>query len=718
MAIVIRVNGNGSGSGFLVAQDGTRTFPVPVGLKTNDGTTVTATLEVSPNNCGATLSATTVTVGPTEQDVSIFATVKSGAVGDTTLKAKVTGNPDVTFALTGIANPTLVFFGRAQARFPTNPDVYNDARGTSGLAIALPGEPDFVPADSVPTTIDKPVGRVVRFNNPVALRSHAEDRGVIAVTVTKIQGSVGMTTAEFTAGDPVIGAKVDLGPNTYLAGNRPKKAADPAPAEDWADGFEPMGLFEFHVAGFFSGTSAVSADRPFSNGFIDPMSGSELTAYGIPTLTAFESGRKTGLLADYNPMSAAEKAATPGLNLSQRIAWLGGDTAASIPNQHKSSWGFRGKEEYGGSVNAQLNFTPSLSPTMLFLSGYGSLHFFAKLFSYHGDDMCIGVDGTLSALTAITAFQNGIFNATTATTAAFAGIAITGFTPAAVTGAIGGGGTAEKLVVTVGAGWERLVVSKATLSNPADPPSSWTLSARGATVVAALLPSASVLGRDMFFRILAPGDPASTLGVCEGSAPVPAPAIGLARLFVDGAAWRLLLHAGTTGAAGFTYDGTFSGSTATVVPGCVSPTVEVLTPDVNFGSVEEGLVAHREVVLVNNGATAVTISLPALAAPFGAPLATSMVLAAGATGVLRVAFTAGPPGMYGPTAAVADERATRHGKPLGNVARDFGGPDHVGRGPRARPFGEHGGTGVPGIPAADEDGAAQRGIASIRGPAS
>jgi len=62
---------------------------------------------------------------------------------------------------------------------PKNSD--NDPRGTSTRSFTLTGEPDLFPAVSVPATITTPVGREIRFHNPVALRSHVPPVGV-AVT--------------------------------------------------------------------------------------------------------------------------------------------------------------------------------------------------------------------------------------------------------------------------------------------------------------------------------------------------------------------------------------------------------------------------------------------------------------------------------------------------------------------------------------------------------
>lgn len=117
-----------------------------------------------------------------------------------------------------------------------------------GWNFALEGEPDFVSEDSVAIAIDKPVGRQIRFNNPVALRTHIPPIGVYVVF---IKGKVDDTIEEFFAGGLIIEQQVDLGPSTYFASNREANTnppqSDPPPEEQYDTGFEPMTLFEFHI---------------------------------------------------------------------------------------------------------------------------------------------------------------------------------------------------------------------------------------------------------------------------------------------------------------------------------------------------------------------------------------------------------------------------------------------------------------------------------------
>ena len=53
--IVIQVNGSSAGDGFLIAPDNGITFSVPLNVRTNDGSTVSATIDATPNGAGVTL---------------------------------------------------------------------------------------------------------------------------------------------------------------------------------------------------------------------------------------------------------------------------------------------------------------------------------------------------------------------------------------------------------------------------------------------------------------------------------------------------------------------------------------------------------------------------------------------------------------------------------------------------------------------------------------
>ena len=420
--IVIQVNGSSAGDGFLLAPDNGIAFTVPLNIRTNDGSTVSATIGATPNGAGVTLPSGSMIIGPSGVTIPIFAAAVSGARGDTQINVHA-GAATTSFQLTAISNPVVWFRGRFEARFATDGDYYNNPRGTSGgtpgsdagfggpgWTWALQGEPDFVPSgvdshgapNSVPTELTKPVGRNVRLNNPVSLRPFVAPVGT---TVNEIHGTLSdASTVVFTAGDPMIGATVDLGPNTYLAANQPQNPADPPPAESNLEGYEPMALFEFHINGFFSGTSASLTDRPTAGPpppnpspstldaaeeaipqFIDPTTGNPTTF--IP-LATFEAARKTVLQNAYNAMTPVEQASQAGQNLQFRINML--------PNPN-ATIGWEQKEEYTGQVNTGLTFQSVPSSVLSYLSEYTAYTFFAKLFTFHPDELCGYVHGSLTA---------------------------------------------------------------------------------------------------------------------------------------------------------------------------------------------------------------------------------------------------------------------------------------------------------------------------------
>jgi hypothetical protein len=419
--IAIAVNGNTSGDGFLIAPDDGVIFNVPLNLSTTDGSTVNATVDATPNGAGIALPGGNVSIGPGGMTISIAAAKASGAKGDSVINVRVGGGIVASFVLTAINRPELWFKGRFEVRFATDNDWYNDPKGTwgagndgvnplgfgsqgPGYTFWLEGEPLFAPAnpvDSVPTSTDKPVGRVIRFNNPVAPRSHA---GPVVTTVDGIRGALSNgTLVYFTAGDPVIGAPVNLGPNTYLAQNWEVNPNDAAmgliPAEQQAGGDtrEPMALFEFHIDGFFSGNPASDADRPKSSGFggwADDPNSPIPTQAGIPAFAAFNAQRLAQLQHDFNQLSAADQTGTPlGRNLKRRIDHLTG--ANGRPQSYQEAW--EGQEEYvNGRVNDAVAISPNGSSVMSFYAGYTAFDYYNKLHTFHSDELNGYVYGRLT----------------------------------------------------------------------------------------------------------------------------------------------------------------------------------------------------------------------------------------------------------------------------------------------------------------------------------
>jgi hypothetical protein len=401
MTVIININGNSNGEGFLIAPSGSKIFPFPVGLRTADGSHVDANLRIAPGGANIEFQQTNVTISPVESFALLHATTASHHRNDTILEVIVNGEVISSFNLTVITFPQIWFKGRFEVRLATRGDFYNEKRGTSkGWTFALEGEPDFVPLDSIPTSIDKPVGRVIRFNNPVALRSHVPPIGVM---VRSIKGRVGSGVEEFFVGDPLIGKRVDLGPNTYFASNMPRNLNEPKPAEEYPDFTEPLALFEFHIADSFSGKSLKPEQRPIVKHY-GYLTEEEEKEYGviidrgnIPSAT-FDSARKTKLLEDYRRLSPSDRINTPeGRNLAKRIGHLGGEPSEGIEKLLGTAvFGWRGKEEYIGIINDSIRFGELASPTLDYFKDTSPIHFFARMFNYHSDELCGQVHGYIS----------------------------------------------------------------------------------------------------------------------------------------------------------------------------------------------------------------------------------------------------------------------------------------------------------------------------------
>jgi hypothetical protein len=92
MGIVIRVNGSGAGDDFLIAPDNGCIFSVPLNLSTDDGTTVNATIDATPNGAGITLPGCSIGIGPAVKVIPINATPVSNAQGDTIINVHVGGS--------------------------------------------------------------------------------------------------------------------------------------------------------------------------------------------------------------------------------------------------------------------------------------------------------------------------------------------------------------------------------------------------------------------------------------------------------------------------------------------------------------------------------------------------------------------------------------------------------------------------------------------------
>jgi hypothetical protein len=379
MSIKVTLNGTDCGGAFLIAPDQDSTFPAWLGLSTDDGSTVNASLKVVPGGAAIELEQTEVTIGPAETSVRLHATSSSGERGDTVLQVLVDEAVQGSCALTAVTNLKVWFKGRFQARFATDNAPYNQPRGQGGWTFALEGEHDFVPADSLADSIDKPVGREIRFHDPVDLRPEVPPIGVV---VTLITGKLANgKEEEFTAGDTLLGHPVDLGPSSYFAGNSPPPGGT-QPAEGPYDaGHEPIALFEFHIGSQFAGTSLKPEDRPitFPDRGFEILTPGQLTRFGIPPFSAFNAQRKNLLQARLDAMTSADRTGTAeGRNLQTRISRL----SSSLPA------GWIGREWFTGLINDAIQIDPQGSAVLQFLQGFSSFWFSTVFYNFHADELC------------------------------------------------------------------------------------------------------------------------------------------------------------------------------------------------------------------------------------------------------------------------------------------------------------------------------------------
>jgi hypothetical protein len=406
--------------------------------------------------------------------VTVHSLLQSAARGDTTIQVLQGATVVASSNLTSIRQPVVNFNGRFEARFATDADltninpIYTDTAShtanddpvpiSQGRTFGLEGEPNFVPAGPppVPTNIEMPgMGRNVRLNNPVALRSHALP---VVSTVASISGNIsGGGTETFQVGDPLIGQPVNFGPDTYLAGNAGTDSfGNPIPIpgaeEFWSAGQEPMALFEINIgaafvppATYFRGASKVGPpgsgttglnqhtrvpdSRPIANGILIPPA-ADYAAFGIPTdLKTFAKTRLAALLADY-PAIAAGGLSLQRRNLVRRIDHLlaclyfiefnppdGPDAslAAVISNAQGQKVApdvfttdrngsdpvdWENTEHYVGKVDTALHAWPGGSPgassVVAYLTQFFSFNFEWDPFAFNTDENCGYHNGTLS----------------------------------------------------------------------------------------------------------------------------------------------------------------------------------------------------------------------------------------------------------------------------------------------------------------------------------
>lgn len=416
MAVLISVGGNAAGDGFVVAPVGAN-YETQISLATDAGN-LAVTLQASPNAAGLVFSMVNVNLSPVPTIVTVHPTLQSGGRGDTTIQVLDGATVVASFTVTSIKHPVVNFGGRFEARFGTDGGFYNrnaqysatvDSVVPPGWTWSLEGEPNFVPAVSVPENLETPVGRVIRLNGPVALRSHAEP---VASTVVSISGDTTAGVETFTAGDPIIGQPVNFGASTYFAGNNPRNPGDPTPEEFFGAAVEPLALFELHFGATFSGASRVGPfvakatmvnqitrtpdSRPIAAGLVS--AAAERAEIGLPSQQAWSETRIDLLVADFNALPAGPSPERRNLvrrighllnavSVAKRNAVMAANPGAFTTRPGTLTQGWE-KEVYDGKVDIALAFNPGASAVLTYLSEFSSFNLHWTPFAFHSDELC------------------------------------------------------------------------------------------------------------------------------------------------------------------------------------------------------------------------------------------------------------------------------------------------------------------------------------------
>src|SRR5690242_7859018 len=123
MAVIISLQGNSAGDGFVLAPVGSN-YDAELSLATDAGT-LAATLQASPNPAGLVFSQTNINLSTAPLIVTVHATAQSASRGDTTIQVLDGAVVVASFTVTSIKHPTVNFSGRFEARFATDGSPYN-----------------------------------------------------------------------------------------------------------------------------------------------------------------------------------------------------------------------------------------------------------------------------------------------------------------------------------------------------------------------------------------------------------------------------------------------------------------------------------------------------------------------------------------------------------------------------------------------------------------
>ena len=394
-ALELLLNGAPSGAGFVVAGPPDARLTATLSVRTTDGSAGEVTVRsTAASAVPLTVAPAAIQVSDTPVTVAVQATRASGALNDAAIEV-VQGSTVVGhIELTAIEDPRLVFAGRFQCRLATDRDPWDHPWGINASfgSFAVEG-PDVTPTD------EPPMDRIIRFQDPVGLRPFC---GPIGVSVTAIEAEVGSSRARFTAGDPLIGEPVRLGPNSVFDSQNDRFA----PA-----GFEPITDFRFEIGSAIVGASAPSVPRPTPD---DPPGSTAPYADGVivlddvpnlpPDLTPWKPSDLGYPEATWRLHAAAvtnaklvrlmEQVTTPG-SAEERVR------QARIQKHQERLGGIRAPfqllERYRGLIDREITIQPNPTGVLAYLASLNAIEFYADFFDFDVDCHTGSVVGTLSA---------------------------------------------------------------------------------------------------------------------------------------------------------------------------------------------------------------------------------------------------------------------------------------------------------------------------------
>lgn len=393
-AVEATLGGAAPGSAFLIVSDAATAVPARLSVRTTDGTAGDITVRAKASSAATLqISPGSVHVSGTAAEVEVTATTPSSAPNDTTIEVVQGTTVLASVDVTAISRPALRFRGRFQCRLATDPDAFDDPWGhNSSFGVYAVQGPDPAHPD------EPPLDRIVRFSDPVALRPFCAP---IGVTVTGIEAQLGGATKEFTAGDPLIGQPVRLGPDCMFDGRNRTFAPD---------GYEPISDFRLEIGSAFAGASAPAVARPTAS---DPPGSTAPYANGITLLDADPAGGTPG---DFGIATAATWAENAWNVLAVKLARLVGQQAAAGPAtrirdrrlqahaDQRPGHGLpamatpmRMMEQYTGLIDRDLTIAPGAEGVLAYLAGLPAIQVQLSFLGFDTDCQTGYVTGTLAA---------------------------------------------------------------------------------------------------------------------------------------------------------------------------------------------------------------------------------------------------------------------------------------------------------------------------------